>query len=130
MLQFRSRKQVPANAPIKTTLRECPLNAVKRSRRHDECPQKNQQLKETMGKRCLGIQYLIDLPLGLHCLPRPSSVDCEPKLLCAGLGVLDDGATYLRVDAKAFKLPRNACCKHRDRFLLTAQLLVILTGDL
>src|ERR1700730_8646255 len=104
MLHLGNRKPTRAGPPIKAVLREFPLSAIKAPRRSNHCPQENQQFKHSVRKPRVRMQYPINLPFGLYCLPRPPAVDHESKLVRAGLRKLDDGATHLRVGTEVLKL--------------------------
>src|SRR5882762_10034742 len=130
MLHLWNGKEALANGPIKITLRECPLHSVKGPRRRNQCPQKNQRFEKTVRKLCLRMDYLVDLPFCLYRLPRQPSVDRESKLVCAGLRILGDSATYFRVDAEVRKSFRETSCKNRKRFLLAPYFLRIMVCEL
>ena len=114
LLDLRHWKPARARAPVKPALRESPLHAVKSPRCCNQRSQQNHQFEQAVRQLRLRMQYLINLPLGPCCLPRPPAVEPQSNLVCTGLRILHNRAAHLWLDANFFQLLRKSACKRRQ----------------
>jgi hypothetical protein len=112
MVHFGDREQACTGTKIETAFCESSLSAIESFWREKQRHQEDHGFEQAVNQPRIGVQYLVDCPLDPGGLPRPSAVEHEAKLLSASLCVFHNGAAYLRLDPKIFKLLGQAPCKN------------------
>src|SRR5258708_1863706 len=111
VLHLGNRKPARARATVKAVLRQCSLKAVKTARRRNQSPKKDQHFEHPVRKLRVRMQYLVDPPFRFCSFPRPPAIEHQPKLVSAGLGILNNRAANFPFNADTLELLRKSPCK-------------------